>query len=370
MQSQSLPYDLNNKWYPKQSSEEKCQQRLLQTLLELKKQNVLRRCLRLESNEFEVLEFYGDAYLYERVSYFIMTTRRFMDPNLMTKLRTSCIKNANLALVFEQLKLFELLLEPAPVDLLLKTKADILEAIIGELAEDGSSGSEDLLSALIAYIAYMGEKEYFQENSSVSPNIESMSPNVTKKNKPRRRQRSRKGSVNNPNPLHNFGGNRHFDHKQFTNNPQSPLSNPSQKQPLFILTTPSNHSLNPNPAIKPVVQPPQATIPQPPSKVTRSESLPVTRNRLPFISASNNNPSANTSANTSANMVSESSTVTTNGSRNIFIHKITELSTSSESSSGSNSLSSSPLNLLFLPTQNVKMAKMSSESRAIEVKKV
>jgi len=88
----------------------------------------------------------------------------------MTKLRCSCIKNANLAAVFEQLKLSELF-EITPVNLPLKSKADILEAIIGELAEEGSSGSEDLLTELIAYIAYMGDKEYFQEanaNSSVS----------------------------------------------------------------------------------------------------------------------------------------------------------------------------------------------------------
>jgi dsRNA-specific ribonuclease len=186
----------SSKWLPKQTSEEKCQQRLLQKLIEMKKQNVLRRCFLSESNEFEVLEFYGDAYLYERVSYFIMTTRRFMDPNLMTKLRCSCIKNANLATVFEQLKLAELL-EPSPLGLTLKSKADILEAIIGELAEDSSSGAEDLLSALIAYIAYMGDKEYFQEANAGVVSLGEGMTTTPKKTKARRRQRSHKDSGNN-----------------------------------------------------------------------------------------------------------------------------------------------------------------------------
>lgn len=300
----------------------------------------------MDSNEFEILEFYGDAYLYERVSYFIMTTRRFMDPNLMTKLRCSCIKNANLASVFEQLKLAELLdSSTITANLTLKNKADILEAIIGELAEDSSTGSEDLLSALIAYIAYMGDKEYFQETNAAGASMigESMTPPMPKKSKQRRRHRARKDSVTtSPNPSMNSSRSL-LDPKSAVNH-SSPVTYNSQK-PLFILG-PSSAQTNPN--ITPVTIGSISNNPSQPShsKVTRSESLPAARNRsrnnqqhLPFIVT---NQTSNPPEPPGGKEV-----ITFNGSRNIFIHKIMEVSTSSESSSGSNSLSSSPKNSIF-----------------------
>ena len=45
---------------------ETCAQRLSQKLQELKQQKVLRRSLEPNTNEFEILEFYGDALLYQR----------------------------------------------------------------------------------------------------------------------------------------------------------------------------------------------------------------------------------------------------------------------------------------------------------------
>lgn len=35
-------------------------------------------------SDFEILEFYGDSVLYERISSFLIQTRRFMSPHLMT----------------------------------------------------------------------------------------------------------------------------------------------------------------------------------------------------------------------------------------------------------------------------------------------
>jgi len=334
----------NNKWLPKQTSEEKCQIRLLQKLLELKKQNILRRCFLLDSNEFEVLEFYGDAYLYERVSYFIMTTRRFMDPNLMTKLRCSCIKNANLAAVFEQLKLFELF-ESAPVNLPLKSKADILEAIIGELAEEGSSVSEDLLTELIAYIAYMGDKEYFQE-ANANTSISSLGgQTVTKqKNKPRRRHRSRKESVN------STSNNRTLDNKSTVVN--SGLSSPPDKHPLFILLRPTtNPMITNNLSLSQKQQPPPSTSqPQPPGRIIRLEPFQMNNeSRLPVLNSISPLPPAPVPPAAVSPVVKEPFAIYP-ATRNIIFHKLFELSTSSESSSGSASLSSSPRNLFLYPS--------------------
>jgi hypothetical protein len=331
----------------------------------MKKQNILRRCFLLESNEFEVLEFYGDAYLYERVSYFIMTTRRFMDPNLMTKLRCSCIKNANLATVFEQLKLSELL-EPSPLGLTLKSKADILEAIIGELAEDSSSGAEDLLSQLIAYIAYMGDKEYFQEANAGVVSLGEGMTTTPKKTKARRRQRSQhKDSVNNN---HNNANPRNIDPKNHSNVSPPAVSNP-QKQPLFILTSPPKNSIpnsvNINASVLPVsgasVQPVAPhitqTFTQPvnhptvlPSRVHNSDPMQIRCNpiALPFINPVNSTTTV-LNSNTTNNGRESASTV----SRNIYFHKMNDVSTSSESSSSSTSLSSSPMNLFLLPNSPI-----------------
>ena len=110
----------------------------------------------LQTNEFEVLEFYGDACLYQTISQYIMTTRRFMNPHLMTQLRMSCIKNVNLAVVFDLLHLDQLLRVQGAMPV--KDKADIVEAIIGELAEDEEETAT--LNEITAYIAYVGEKAF------------------------------------------------------------------------------------------------------------------------------------------------------------------------------------------------------------------
>jgi len=86
----------------------------------------------------------------------------------MTNLRVYCIKNANLAAVFDQLGL-EVLFEPSVEKdsiamLTIKNKADIVEAIIGEIAEHRPE--EDVLSELVAFISYIGEKEYFKEHNN------------------------------------------------------------------------------------------------------------------------------------------------------------------------------------------------------------
>eukprot|EP01121_Diplochlamys_sp_Union-15-3_P004737 TRINITY_DN14943_c0_g1_i1.p1 TRINITY_DN14943_c0_g1~~TRINITY_DN14943_c0_g1_i1.p1 ORF type:complete len:349 (-),score=53.55 TRINITY_DN14943_c0_g1_i1:207-1253(-) len=152
------------------NSEEKCRGTLLQKLQQLKAFRVLNESLRVDddSTAFEVLEFYGDSFLLERISSFIMQTRRFMNPHLMTVLRSSIVQNKNLAVVFDNLNLGQLL-PPETSPLTLKRKADVVEAIIGELAEaapkDDSNSSQisNCLQELLAYICYTGDQAYFEE---------------------------------------------------------------------------------------------------------------------------------------------------------------------------------------------------------------
>jgi hypothetical protein len=81
-----------------------------------------------------------------------------MDPHLMTQLRMNCIRNSNLAEVFDLLRLSTLMREFL-VPVAVKPKADVVEAMIGEMAEYDEESTA--LNELIAYIAYVGEKAYF-----------------------------------------------------------------------------------------------------------------------------------------------------------------------------------------------------------------
>jgi hypothetical protein len=215
----------------KPNSETKCQQRMLLKLLELKKQERLRKAFLLESNEFEVLEFYGDAYLYERVTKNILRSRRFMDPNLMTTLRRYCIKNDNLAAVFDQLGLGALLESSESLSLLTrKNKADIVEAIIGEIAEDHPE--EDVLSELIAFISYIGEKEYFKEH-----NNHVMEPKNSSRNSKRiPRSDPHPRSYNDYTPNHSPNNQKDYNSSTTTSNTASlPQSPPKDPAPVFFL---------------------------------------------------------------------------------------------------------------------------------------
>ncbi len=83
-----------------QISFEKCENTLLNNLLELKKMNVLVHSLspKDKTSDFEILgiwnffvqtlvEFYGDAVMLEWISYKLMQAKRFLNPNLLTKIR-------------------------------------------------------------------------------------------------------------------------------------------------------------------------------------------------------------------------------------------------------------------------------------------
>jgi hypothetical protein len=177
-----------------------------------------------------------------------------MDPNLMTTLRRYCIKNDNLAAVFDQLGL-EVLLEPSvtteSISLLTrKNKADIVEAIIGEIAEHRPE--EDVLSELVAFISYIGEKEYFKEH-----NNHVMEPSNSRKNSKRiprndAHHRSHYDYVHN----HTTANQKDYNSAQMppvanhSNSSSSLQQNPKDPAPVFFLQNAKPSKTSPAPPIK------------------------------------------------------------------------------------------------------------------------
>src|SRR5579875_1836945 len=93
---------------------EQCEQKLKKKLFKLKDEGKLFQSLLpfvdgAQNKEFEVLEFYGDSVLYERVSNLLLQTKRFLNPHLLTQIRTCCICNSNLANCFLRLEIERLM---------------------------------------------------------------------------------------------------------------------------------------------------------------------------------------------------------------------------------------------------------------------
>lgn len=126
-----------------------------------------------------------------------MQTRRFMNPGLLTKIRSHCVCNANLEECYNILKI-ENLLNSQQLPCTSKGKADILESIIGELSEAAVNNEDanyssivikNFIRELISYILYNGEKTFFaketqKENNSskkTSPSRLSIALNVSPK---------------------------------------------------------------------------------------------------------------------------------------------------------------------------------------------
>jgi hypothetical protein len=168
-----------------------------------------------------------------------------MDPNLMTTLRRYCIKNDNLATVFDQLGLMALL-EPNQESLVLtrKNKADIVEAIIGEIAEHRPD--EDVLSEFVAFISYVGEKEYFKENHHVSEPFAAKNSYRKNRNEYRRDRYDYHGNDNgyhnnNNNAPNNVPSNVPSNGNATVPAPSSATSSPHKEVPVFFLQN-GNHA--------------------------------------------------------------------------------------------------------------------------------
>lgn len=146
----------------------------------LKKNNILDQSLYVYENplddSFQVFEFYGDSVLLQKVSQLLISTRRFCSPHLLTVMRTHIVRNKNLSIVYESLNVEALISKPITDQ---KEKADVIEAIIGEIAmaiESKDLGDmllkfcEKTLDNLISFIYYTGEADYF--NSQILFNNE------------------------------------------------------------------------------------------------------------------------------------------------------------------------------------------------------
>jgi hypothetical protein len=158
---------------------QRCEQLLFEKLANLKKLEILNQSLtpRDLTSDFEILEFYGDSALGEWMAFKFMQTKRFMNPSLLTQLKIACVCNANLANVYEQLGLARLL--PGIVITDLKAKADVVEAIIGELCEalkthkhpSHSANIQNVFDQLLGLILFFGEQSFAVTNPQlhVSP---------------------------------------------------------------------------------------------------------------------------------------------------------------------------------------------------------
>eukprot|EP01095_Lingulamoeba_sp_RSL-Kostka_P006510 TRINITY_DN2048_c1_g1_i1.p1 TRINITY_DN2048_c1_g1~~TRINITY_DN2048_c1_g1_i1.p1 ORF type:complete len:247 (-),score=39.00 TRINITY_DN2048_c1_g1_i1:148-888(-) len=139
------------------------QSNLFNSLKELKNNNVLIECFNpLDNREFERLEFLGDSVLNYEVSLSLFRSYSCYDQHFLTKERAIIVSNNNLRAVFDDLKLEELcigLIEG-------KRKADVIEAILGEIRECIMSSYnyrvipqlEKISKKLISYVKFTSEK--------------------------------------------------------------------------------------------------------------------------------------------------------------------------------------------------------------------
>jgi len=139
----------------------------------------------------------------------------------------------------------------------------------------------------------------------------------------------------------------------------SAISSQPDKHPLFILLRPTTNPMITNnlPLSPKQPSPHSASQPQPPGRIIRLEPFQMNNEtRLPILNSISPLPPVPVPA--VSPVVKEPPVSFPAASRNIYFHKLSELSTSSESSSGSASLSSSPRNLFLYPptTSNVLMS--------------
>lgn len=118
-------------------------------------EQTLHYSLMLHSKEFERFEFHGDSRLSAEIKQIIVNMHAFMDPNFMTLISQNCVCNANLTDVFDELGLHKLL--SPTIKLSSKDKADVIEAILGELYEHmDQTQNKSVYDCLIHYIYHRG----------------------------------------------------------------------------------------------------------------------------------------------------------------------------------------------------------------------
>jgi hypothetical protein len=125
-----------------------------------------------------------------------------------------------------------------------KNKADIVEAIIGEIAEHRPD--EDVLSEFVAFISYVGEKEYFKENHHVSEPFAAKNSYRKNRNEYRRDRYGNDGYHANDNGGYHNNNNNVPSNGNTTVQPapapsSSATSSPHKEVPVFFLQN-GNHA--------------------------------------------------------------------------------------------------------------------------------
>ncbi|KYQ88839.1 hypothetical protein DLAC_10641 [Tieghemostelium lacteum] len=117
------------------------------------------------NDQFEKLEFMGDSYLNNEITKNIFQTRSMFDPHYMTELRSFCTKNETLSYLYDLLNLekFGNKKERQPYNddkTFIKNKADIVEAMIGELCLSQNERCKETLKDIISLLDYIGNERF------------------------------------------------------------------------------------------------------------------------------------------------------------------------------------------------------------------
>ncbi|KYQ92792.1 cAMP-dependent protein kinase [Tieghemostelium lacteum] len=151
-------------------------------------QQVIGQCFKPVSSrdQFEKLEFIGDSILNYEITKNIYQTRTMFDPHLMHTLRSFCTKNETLFCLYNMLNLekFEEQKERKLYNddkTFTKNKADIVEAMIGEMYLTQSERCKEILKDIISLLDYMGNemfiKSIYHESVTNQAIVES-NPNI------------------------------------------------------------------------------------------------------------------------------------------------------------------------------------------------
>lgn len=115
------------------------------------------RALSIADDDFEILEFLGDAVIaYEVTNNLVNIYGKVLGPGTLTPMKHACISNKTLASLFDLLELDKLV--KSNLDgRREKVKADIVEAIVGELSKKREDPeARVIIRTIVSALVFLG----------------------------------------------------------------------------------------------------------------------------------------------------------------------------------------------------------------------
>ena len=110
----------------------------------------------ISDEDFEILEFLGDAVIaYEVTKSLVNIYGKVVGPGTLTPMKHACVSNKTLASLFDLLDLGKLVkcnIEGRRE----KVKADIVEAMIGELSRRDDTESQVIIHFIVSALVFVG----------------------------------------------------------------------------------------------------------------------------------------------------------------------------------------------------------------------